>query len=196
MRTIRHLLGALLLAALVDAALWGCGRLPSTPVTVPSSVGAGLSQGAGTQSLVSSIGTIADGLVGLIVRTLDLVGSLGGSLANGRWRVVIPPGAVDGDVSIALGVPALTSSQCQLEIRPLDKNYFQVPVTLTIDCSTVPIDQLSTWIIYWYDPSTGQWVPVSGSRVDLTMRTVSAPLLHFSKYAAGPQTKAGWKPTQ
>ena len=38
--------------------------------------------------------------------------------------------------------------------------------------------------------------PVSGSRVDLTIRTVSAPLLHFSKYAAGPQTKAGWKPTQ
>ena len=196
MRIIRQLLGTLLLAALVGTALWGCGRLPTAPVATAPNASVGLSQSAQPQSLLGTVGTVVDGLVGLIVRVLNLVGSIGGSLSNGRWRVDIPSGAVDGNASVSLGVPTLTSPQCQLEILPLDKNHFQVPVTLTIDCRSVPTDELSTWVIYWFDPATGQWVPVSGSRVDLTKRTVSAPLLHFSKYAAGPQTKAGWKPSQ
>jgi hypothetical protein len=79
-----------------------------------------------------------------------------------------------------------------LSISPADKNHFSVPVTLTIDCRGISQAQLSTFVIAWRDPATGKWVPVSGSKVDLTTMTVSAPLQHFSQYAAGPPSKFGW----
>jgi len=193
MRPNQKLFGALLLCGLAAFTVFGCGSLPTAPSPASSTMGA--AEQATPSGLLSPIGKIVDGLVGLIVRTLNLVGDLGGSLANGRWRVAIPAGAVNGNATIALGVSTQTSATCQLEILPADQNHFDVPVTLTIDCRSVATDQLRNWVIYWYDPSTSLWVPVQGSQVNLTAKTVSAPLLHFSKYAAGPQTKAGWKPT-
>jgi hypothetical protein len=106
---------------------------------------------------------------------------------------VIPAGAVDGTAQVALGVANTTSESCQLEIYPIEKNSFRVPVTLTIDCQSVPSDQLKSYLIWWYNPTTKTWVAVPGSKVDLVEKTVSAPLSHFSKYAAGPTPgKAGW----
>ena len=64
---------------------------------------------------------------------------------------------------------------------------------LTVNCSSVPTDVLRTYVIFWYNPTTKTWVPVSGSTVNLTTKTVSAPLQHFSNYSVGPTGgKAGW----
>ena len=188
MRTLTRLSRTLALGGLIVLAVLGCGQLPTTPRSPDFAAGDTLS----TQP-ASLIGSVVDGSVGLIVRTLNLVGSVGGSLTNGRWTVVIPAGAVDGSASVALGVKTLDDPHCALQISPADKNHFSVPVTLTIDCRYVSSDVLSTYVIYWLDPSTGNWVEVAGSKVDLTRKTVSAPLQHFSQYAAGPAGgKAGW----
>jgi hypothetical protein len=185
----------LLLTALLTAAITGCSQLPTNPATTsqasPGSIAAARS--AESAGLLSTAGSLLNGLATLIVRTLQLVGSVGGSLTNGRWRVVLPPDAVEGNVTIALAVPDATSPDCQLEIWPADRNHFSKPVTLIADCRNVSNDRLRTYIIYWYNPDTRKWVPVPGSTVDLTTKTVRAPLSHFSKYAVGPQGgRAGW----
>jgi len=190
MRSFTRLARALILTGLVAVGIWGCGQLPTAPHAVESA--ATPAQSAQPAGLISTVGSVVDVLVNLIVRTLNLVGSLGGSLSNGRWRVTIPAGAVDGNATVSLGVPSLTSPQCQLEISSADKNHFSVPVTLTVDCRNLTTDQLRNSIMVWFNPTTKQWVPVEGSKVDLTAKTVSAPLLHFSQYAVAPGTKAGW----
>jgi hypothetical protein len=176
------------LIALAAAASFavGCAQLPSQPLIEPETSEVTVTH----DGLVSGV---TDLLKGLIVRTLNLVGSLGGTLTNGRWKVVIPAGAVDGSAQVGLGVLTSISPSCQLEIYPADKNRFKVPVTLTIDCRSVPLSELKTYTIFWYNPTTRIWEPVAGSKVDLVNKTVSAPLSHFSKYAAGPVGgKAGW----
>lgn len=194
MRTPSRLALTLALTAFVVVSVLGCGKVPTAPSVAPSAPFTSSAEPAGLISTIgSTVGSTVDLLVGLIVRTLNLVGSIGGSLSNGRWRVVVPPRAVDGSATIALGVSTSTSAQCALEIWPADKNHFNVPATLTANCQNVPSDQLRGYVINWYDPATKRWVPVPGSKVDLTSKTVSAPLLHFSQYSAGPPgTKAGW----
>lgn len=175
------------LAAAASLAV-GCAQPPSQPLVDPE---AATAEVAVTHDGVLS--GVTDLLEGLIVRTLNLVGSVGGSLTNGRWKVVIPAGAVSGSAQVGIGVSSAISSSCQLEIYPADKNSFAKPVTLTFDCSSVPLSELKTWTIFWYNPATRAWEPVAGSKVDLTKKTVSAPLFHFSSYAAGPRGgKAGW----
>jgi hypothetical protein len=97
---------------------------------------------------------------------------------------------VDGSATISISIADLGSSDCQLEIGPADKNHFSKPVILTVDCHNVPVYRLASYTIFWHDPTTGSWIPVKGSKVDLNAGTVSAPLQHFSTYAVG--TKAGW----
>ncbi len=187
MKNFQRLAWTLVAACAITAAVVGCGRLPTAP---QSAVFSSTSQSAQPASL---LGTVIDGLVGLIVRTLNLVGSVGGSLHNGHWTVTIPAGAVSGSATVSLGVKTLDSPQCALQISPADKNHFSVPVTLTVDCSNVSSSQLATYVVRWLDPATGQWVTVAGSKVDLTKKTVSAPLQHFSQYSVGPDGgKAGW----
>lgn len=194
MRPARQLAFVLLIFGILATAMLGCGQNPVAPNTgQETSTAAGMSRTAEPEGLLSLTGSVVNSLVGLIVKTLDLIGSLGGSLTNGRWTVVIPAGAVEGAAKIALGVSNSTSSECQLEIWPADQNHFQVPATLTADCRSVSSDRLKSYVIYWYNPSTRTWVQVEGSRVDLVSKTVSAPLTHFSRYAVGPsEGKAGW----
>jgi hypothetical protein len=177
----------LLGAALAALILIGCGGMPTGPA--PTAFSSSSGSNAQPAGLLTGL---VDGVVGLLVRTLSLIGSLGGSLTNGRWTVAIPAGAVDGSATVSLGVASSTSASCQLGISPADKNHFDVPVTLTVDCRSVPSDQLANYTIYWFDPSQGKWVEVA-SNVDLTNKRVSATLAHFSQYAVGEKGgKAGW----
>jgi hypothetical protein len=159
---IRHPAFLLLGAALATLILIGCGGMPTGPAPAPTAFSSSTGSTAQPAGLLSNV---VEGVVGLVVHTLNLVGSLGGALSNGRWTVTIPAGAVDGSASVSLGVQSATSASYQLGITPADKNHFAVPVTLTFDCSSVPSDQLANYTIYWFDPSTGQWVEVAGSKV-------------------------------
>ena len=174
--------------ALATALSLGCGQMPTAPSTPVQTAAVSARQAAQPEGL---IGSLVGGVVSLLVRVLNLVGSLGGSLSNGRWRVVIPPNAVDGNGTVSL-VTGDSSPQCQLEISPASLNHFSTPVTLIVDCQSVSSSALSTYVIYWYNPGTGVWTEVAGSRVDLNTKSVSAPLQHFSTYKVGPGGKAGW----
>lgn len=183
MRYTRSILGFGSVLALVATFAVGCRELPTSPTTTI----------AHPEAREASLLGITDLLKGLLVKTMNLVGGVGGSLTQGRWKVTIPAGAVDGNATVGMGVQSLTSSECSLEILPLTKNRFSKPVTLTIDCRDVALSQLQTYTIYWFNPTTAKWEEVRGSKVDLGKKTVSAPLLHFSRYAAGPRGgKAGW----
>jgi hypothetical protein len=192
---LARFLSPVLVASLAIATFSGCGHAPTAPETATPAPSSNVivDRVAQPTGLIGAVGGIVGGLVNLLVKTLNLVGSLGGSLTNGRWRVVIPPDAVSGDATVTLGVTSSTSGECQLEISPADKNHFDRPATLTIDCRNLTSDQLRSCVIKWFDPSTGKWVPVQGSAVDLTNKSVSAPLQHFSRYCVGPvDGKAGW----
>ncbi len=189
MRRVRPLASLIALAALAGFFLIGCSELPTAPrgQGLAATTSAKPQRAAAPAVLLPAVGT--DGL-DLVVRTIDLVGSVGGSLTNGRWSVVMPAGAVDGNAVVGLAVESPSSPVCQLDILPADRNHFSVPAMLTVDCRAVPLARLWTLVIVWHDPATGAWVPVKGSKVDLVTRTVSAPLQHFSKYSV--ETKAGW----
>jgi hypothetical protein len=206
-------LNFILLVMLVGLAVSGvgCGQMATSPLTqtaamtsqtqsAPLNVAPADGSSSPTPSASSSSGTALTpslSLIGivdaLLVRTLSLIGSLGGTLTNGRWKVVVPPNAISGTATVSVGVTSTTSSACQLDIYPLSSNHFAVPVTLTVDCHAVPSDQLAGYTIFWYDPVANKWVPVEGAQVNLVDKTVSAPLAHFSRYAVGPADgKAGW----
>jgi hypothetical protein len=190
MRSLKRLVAPLLVTSLVAVLAYGCGQLPTSPNPVQTEAAPAVARSAQPASL---LGGIVNTLIGLIVRTLNLVGSIGGSLSNGRWRVTIPAGAVDGNATVSLGVPNLTSPDCALEISPSDLNHFSTAATLTVDCSNVMSSALSNYSIYWYDPNAKVWVELTGSKVDLTKKTVSVQIMHFSDYAVGPKGgRAGW----
>lgn len=178
----------LLLVFALAALIVGCAQLPSQPRVEPASSTANVT--APASDLLGLVGGIVKGLISI---TTNVVGEIGGVLTNGRWRVEIPAGAIDGNAVVRVGVAEPGSPECELEITPVSKNHFRVPVTLTIDCRNVSDSELRNYVIYWSDPVAKRWVEVPGSKVDLAHKTVSAPLSHFSTYSVGPKGgKAGW----
>jgi hypothetical protein len=193
MLKLRKFTALVLLATLALGLAAGCGLAPTAPVINQQASTIQSSRVAESNGLMSTTTSILGGLLKLVFRVLDVVGSLGGSLSNGRWTVNVPAGAFDGTATVRLGVQSLLSPTCQLEISPADKNHFTVPVQLTASCPGVSSDVLRNYVILWYNPDTAAWTPVAGSTVDLVNHTVSAPLQHFSNYAVGPADgKAGW----
>jgi hypothetical protein len=118
-------------------------------------------------------------------RSAQMTSTAGGTVSNGRWKVVVPGGAFDGTAVVSLSTPDPKAWSCDLDILPADKNHFDVPVMLVADCHTVPPRMLAKWAILEYDPDSMTWVRVEGSVVDLKKKTVSAPLVHFSAYRVG-----------
>jgi len=204
-RTLNFVLLVVVVALAVSG--MGCGQMTTAPNTqsatqpnqaASASLATTPADGAtvtatSSSSTLTPIVSIVGILNGLLVRTLNLIGAIGGTLTNGRWTVAVPSGAVDGTAKISIGVSSLSSSECELEILPLSSNHFATPVTLTVDCRAVPARDLAGYTIFWFDPATNKWVPVQGAKVDLVAKTVSAPLAHFSRYSVGPADgKAGW----
>jgi hypothetical protein len=184
---------SLAVAAVALGFATSCGQLPTAPPIQVLGNTAAPQRVVESSSLISDVTSLVGTVEHLLIKVLRIVGSLGGSLTNGRWRVDVPPNAVSGTATISIGVTSLTSPSCQLGITPDSLNHFAVPVRLTVDCRSVPLDQLQSYAIFWYDPASGTWTPVANSTVDLQARTVSAPLEHFSVYAVGPVgSRSSW----
>ena len=206
MLRIQRTLAILLLAAIAVIPAIGCMNLTTAPI-LPGNPPVTATATHTASGRVATDSGLLDGLidqvVGVVTSTVDSLGdivnsvtidgSVGGTLTNGRWQVSVPPDAVSGDATVGITVRNAVSNRCDLSITPVSKNYFDTPVTLTVDCSRVPAGQLRNYTIYWLDPSVGTWVQVDGASVDMTHRTVSAPLKHFSTYCTGPAGgKVGW----
>jgi hypothetical protein len=188
MRTITTATAAVLLAGLI----FGCGTLRTAPKSDPQGGvgGSNARRAPAPEGLIGGVLQLVDQTTEMVVQTVDLTGTVGAVLNNGRWKVTVPSGAVSGSASVSLSVADPLSPVCDLGILPSTKNHFDVPVTLTVACPGVSDLQLRNWTIFWYDPANKMWVPVPGAVVDLKTRTISAPLQHFSTYGVGG--KAGW----
>jgi hypothetical protein len=175
--TLRSRLGTLpILAALL--LLVGCSTSPLSP-----------EQPAGQNQALSADPTAANS--SLLSSTTQVVsvtvnGLLGGVIRNGDWTLTIPAGAFSGVGIITVTVPDPSVRSCQLGILPSILNGFQVPVTLS--CRLQSQDEVQTFVMKWWDPSTSTWKTIPSTTSATTM-TCDAPLAHFSTYSCG---KAGW----
>ena len=123
------------------------------------------------------------------VRVNALVGA---TISAGRMTVVIPPGALLGNATITVTQPDTAKLVTELHISPESLNHFMVPVTLTMRTGgLLSLDVLQNSRIEWFNPTTGQWVAVPGSLVNVAGLSLQAPLWHFSTYRA-TGGKAGW----
>jgi hypothetical protein len=182
---IRHLRPLVLgLAVLLAAA--GCSNLPTSPMasnpSTPVATG-------GSQELLG-----LDGLLGTSTTTTSTktLSALGGTISAGDFTLVVPPLALPQTATITVRQPDPTKPVVELSISPASANRFLVPVLLTGNASKMDRSLISVACISWYNPSTGNWEPVSGSTVSVATLTVSAPLSHFSTYRVESGGKAGW----
>lgn len=136
---------------------------------------------------VARAGEFADsGSLSTVTRVID--GALGGSVTNGRWTIRMAPGTFLGIGTVSLGVTSATAASCELGIAPASLNRFLVPATLVAQFPSGT--NLKGAVIERFDPASGRWQAVTGSRVDAARGQVSAPLQHFSSYRV--KGKSGW----
>jgi len=168
----------------------GCGAATTAPAPPGETSGAQETTGRGARE---PIGGILGALPRLVNRIVDLAGDLGASVENGRWSLDVPAGAIEGGARITLGVTYAKSGECTMEVVPSDKNKFEVPALVTVDCAALTDEQLAQSVILEYDPATRRWSDVPGSVVDASHRNVSALVDHVARYTVGPAGgKAGW----
>jgi hypothetical protein len=173
---------ALAVAVLLAAA--GCSQLPTSPTaSAPSEpVASGSS---------SEILGLFEGSSSTTTTTMTL-GTLGGVVRAGDFTLTVPPLALTRTATITVSQPDPARPVVELSIAPASANRFLVPVLLTANADKMERSLLSVACVSYYNPSTGQWEPVSESTVSLLTLTVSAPLSHFSTYRVESGGKAGW----
>ena len=113
------------------------------------------------------------------------IGPLGGLLAVGNTRVLIPANAVLAPTSFTLTVPSSKYVEIEVTAAGTEHFVFELPVTATIDysrCSRSNLQRglLSVWNI---DPATKALLEPMPSVDDKLTRTVTFTTLHFSGYA-------------
>lgn len=168
------------ITAVIGLALTGCAR---DAAYVPSNDEPKFAQSVLTGD--DSAGSLVGGVVfgggpgsPVVVNTLILP-QLGGVITNGRYTLIVPPGA--------LSAPAVFTVQdnrngyIEVELGP-HGSVFNLPVTLVVNLAGTNADRNTK--LYWWDDSNGMWVNMGGSTNPLT-RTLIVPLPHFSKYRAG-----------
>jgi len=175
----------------------GCGAATTAPV-VPGDGGTPppdttASQSPPTRGSQDPLGGIVGALPRLVTRVANLAGDVGASLDNGRWSLDVPAGAIQGDARLTIVVAYSKSGECSMSVDPAEKNKFDVPAIVTVNCASLTDDQLAQSGILEFDPATRRWFDVPDSKVDMSHRTVSAPVDHVARYTVGPVGgKAGW----
>lgn len=115
----------------------------------------------------------------------SVIGPLGGVLAAGNTRVVIPADAVLAPTAFTLSVPSSKYVEIEVTAGGSEHFVFALPVTVTLDygrCSRSDLDKapLSAWNI---DPATKALLEAMVSVDDKVARTVTFSTIHFSGYA-------------
>ena len=181
----RNIHVALALMALIAGV--GCSGLPTEPRPEMGLQSTAAGSGASTVGSIPSPPSIQSA-----TSTKKIYGTLGGLVSAGNFTVVIPPLAISGTATVKVTQPDVTKPYVDLEISPASANKFRVPVTLIANAKPMSNGLLAVAYIAWFDPSTGKWVPMVSSEVNLLNRTVICPLSHFSKYSVESGGKAGW----
>jgi hypothetical protein len=118
------------------------------------------------------------------------IGPLGGLLALGDTRVVIPLGAVLFPEDFTLTIPASQYAEIRVRAGTAEHYLFQYPVAMTIDysrCATPKLDThpLSVWNVD--EDSRALLEQMIGVDVKLT-HTITFTTIHLSGYAVADRT--------
>lgn len=184
--TTRPILGALSLVVAAGLFVAGCSSIPTSPSASPSG-----GTPAGTDSLQAPAPD-ASLPVTSKSRSSFVRAGLGGTVAAGNFRVIVPAGALSGDAIITVRQPDVTKPEVELSITPEERNTFLLPVLLVADAQPMDAALVSTSYISWWNPGAARWERCSASAVNLATISVQAPLWHFSKYRVEADGKAGW----
>jgi hypothetical protein len=188
-RKLPHLVLSLATALVVA----GCSDVPtkpSLPFEPESSEEALGRRDTGAPQEVLGLNLLGD-KSGVTTKTVRM-GVLGGVVSVGDFTVVVPPMALRRAASVTVTQADLAQPVVELEIAPASANDFRLPVILLADVSRMDRSLLSIAHISYWNPATGEWERVEGSVVNIAGLTVSAPLMHFSKYRVSSGGKAGW----
>ena len=173
MMRISRLGGALLLAA----ALVGCPGDSSTPTGPGKDQGPSKSlSGAGT-ALITCPAPAAQTSSGLI-------GPLGGVLAVGGIRLIVPMNAVLAPTSFTVTVPA--SNYLEIDVKAGDADHFVVarPVIVAIDYGRCGLPRFHSALSAWnIDPDTKALLEEMPSVDCQLTQTIIFSTIHFSGYA-------------
>ena len=121
---------------------------------------------------------------GIISRSKDIDGAVGGTVGNGRFSLTIPAGAFVGTRTISVQVSAHGPLQVVCQPEGL---VFSVPASLTLNVAGTGIDA-SNATIFWWNPTTLAWVDMGGV-YQSGKHQVTAAIPHFSTYKGG---RSGW----
>jgi hypothetical protein len=147
----------------------------TTPVTAQARQSGLLPLGSSGNTLLSCP---ADSVAVTVRQT---VGVLGGTIQFGPNTLVVPPGAVLTPTTITATTPA--DGHLTAEFQP-EGLRFLVPPTLILgyaQCSPPPTGTLT---IAYLDGPLGQILQLLQTVTDPVTQTMSAPIMHFSVYAA------------
>lgn len=118
-------------------------------------------------------------------RTSTIIGVNGGSLSIGGTTVTIPLGALLGETSVELAVPAGRYMEVDLTVNGGQHTTFPKPVIVTIDYSrcnrlATLLAPLSVWNI---DPTTKALLQNMGGIDNKLAQSITFATLHFSGFA-------------
>lgn len=184
--TTRPILGALSLVVAAGLFVAGCSSLPTSPTDAASG------QAPTSPDSLAAPAPTSDVTVTSKSRSSFVRAALGGTVAAGNFRVVVPPLALSGDAIITVRQPDVTKPVVELSITPEERNHFLLPVLLVADVAPMDAALVSTSYISWWNPDAARWERCSDTSVDLATTSVQAGLLHFSTYRVEADGKAGW----
>ncbi len=118
---------------------------------------------------------------------MKVVGTTGGAIAStdGQLALVIPAGAVSGDVTVTVApaeAPASGAVGEVYEIGPTGTQ-FAKPVVLTLKYGTASLGSTSPSLLRVATYAGGAWQLLPGAVVDTNAKTVSGLTTHLSPYA-------------
>ncbi|MCC6350844.1 MAG: hypothetical protein IT347_14750 [Candidatus Eisenbacteria bacterium] len=182
--TTRPLLGALSLVLAAGLFVAGCSSLPTSPAEPPA--------GGPPSGNTDSTSTETPAPAVSVSRSKYVRALLGGTVAAGNFRVVIPVGALSGDAIVTVRQPDVTRPVVELSITPEERNRFLVPVLLVADARPMEPTLVSLSYLSWWNPDSSSWERCGGVSVNLATVSITAPLSHFSTYRVETDGKAGW----
>jgi hypothetical protein len=187
---LRKLGFGMVLVLLMALGIASCGDQSLQPV--PSSSPEAVEISAPTPDATTTpegLGDLIGGLVRVLLRLVKVVSdTVGGVLELGPHKLVVPAGALKTPTQTITLIdrgPMDGGVTCELLPHGLQ---FEREVSLSMSLKGTNVDPNATYTIYWYNENTGRWIDVKATW-DPTTKTVTAKLMHFSRYRAG---RAGW----
>lgn len=185
-------------ALVLAATLVSCTDAPSAPPPPPNQALLGDLVGGLTGTVTGTVGTLTGSLGGLLnglvacrVRETDYgsarIGRNGGIVRVGPHSLLVPPGALDRDVTISGVAPA--GSFVKVEFQP-EGLQFARPTALTMSYRSCGLLGTLNYTLVHLEDDNRTVLDILPSVPNLLTRTVTGRVDHFSNYAIAERRPA------